>query len=477
MTRAQAVHSRGVAIAALVVLLGTKALGGGASPGADYNNDGRADLAVQDSQTGAWFIRSLSGGGPLAFGLLWGEQGDVTVPGDYDGDGHADQAYYMPKTGDWSIRSLAKDRTIVEDMNWGFEGCVPVAGDYNGDGRFDLAVYDTKSGKWFIRELGDGPPLAFGVTWGAAGCVPVSGDFNGDGRHDLAFRYQPSGQWYIRSVLPGAGSFIALGVAWGPTNQPPVSGDYDGDGADDLAVYNAKSGDWFIRSHQRGQTLVNGLNWGFADCVPVPGDYNVDGRYDLAVYHRPGGDWFIRSLQDGPPIVFAHNWGWSSGDAVGAIALSSGSNPVAPPPSPSPRTVPSDFSGVTWLHTDVSDWKQTAKLREVRVTSSRITLDYDKADVWPGRKSDPVVNANPWIFVPKEDGSGWYAATWEWMKVGQTTKNRSSVAGDHIKKSPLNDFKPVAGATYGFMVSGLARDSTRNVKERSNVVMVKWPSE
>ena len=67
------------------------------------------------------------------------------------------------------------------------------------------------------------------------------------------------------------------------------------------------------------------------------------------------------------------------------------------------------------------------------------------------------LNGNPWIFV-FQDGT-WYAATWEWLRFGQTAKSMSSVAGDHIKKAPLQDFHPVSGHVYGFMVSGLARDA------------------
>jgi hypothetical protein len=120
----------------------------------------------------------------------------------------------------------------------------------------------------------------------------------------------------------------------------------------------------------------------------------------------------------------------------------------------------------------VSDWAETAHLT-VRLTSSSIILDYDKANVWPPNGD---VVANPWIFVPKENGPGWYAATFEWMRPGQTSKNISSVSGSHIKQAPLQDFAPVPGVWYGFMVSGLCRDSRRNVYERSNVYMLQWPA-
>lgn len=144
-------------------------------------------------------------------------------------------------------------------------------------------------------------------------------------------------------------------------------------------------------------------------------------------------------------------------------------------PAPSGKDqVPSDLAGVHWLHSDVSDWKESGNLRSVKVSGGTITLNYDKARSWPGVSVSGVsVNANPWIFV-YQDGN-WYAGTWEWLRHGQTSKSASSVAGDHIKKQPLSGFRPKSGTVYGFMVSGLARDKTRNVKERTQVVMYRWP--
>jgi hypothetical protein len=137
-------------------------------------------------------------------------------------------------------------------------------------------------------------------------------------------------------------------------------------------------------------------------------------------------------------------------------------------------TFPSNFASVVWLHTNVSSWSRTANLASVTFSGGQICLNYDKASVWPGVDHvGAFVNANPWIFI-YQDGV-LYGATWEWMRHGQTCKNRSSVAGDHIKKDPLWEFSPQSGHVYGFMVSGLARDSVRNVQERSAVVLVRWP--
>jgi hypothetical protein len=134
---------------------------------------------------------------------------------------------------------------------------------------------------------------------------------------------------------------------------------------------------------------------------------------------------------------------------------------------------PINLGAVHWLHTNVSGWSQTASL-SVRISGGTIYLNYNKARVWPGVNTmGAFVNANPWVFVNR--GGTWYAATFEWLRVGQTSKPTATVNGDHIKKPPLNNFVPRSGETYGFMVSGLARTSTRNVRERSNIVMVRWP--
>ena len=145
-----------------------------------------------------------------------------------------------------------------------------------------------------------------------------------------------------------------------------------------------------------------------------------------------------------------------------------------PTPNPTPGQpgveVPANFEGVVWLHTNVSGWAVTSPL-SVSIGDGLVRLNYDKAEVWP--PNGDGLNGNPWIFVYQDNT--WYAATWEWLRFGQTAKSMSSVAGDHIKKSPLQDFRPVSGRLYGFMVSGLARDSQRNVHERTPVVMVRWP--
>ncbi len=159
--------------------------------------------------------------------------------------------------------------------------------------------------------------------------------------------------------------------------------------------------------------------------------------------------------------------------ATGGEAGEGGCTSFVPPPL--------DLDEVTWLHPDVSDWPVTVDLSEVAFQGGLICLYHDIASQsppWPTRFiSGTEVIANPWVFI-YESGQ-WYGATWEWLRPpGQQCKNRSSVAGDHIKQPPFDassGWRPRCGQTLYFMVSGLARAGLSNVQQRSNPVQVIWP--
>ena len=70
----------------------------------------------------------------------------------------------------------------------------------------------------------------------------------------------------------------------------------------------------------------------------------------------------------------------------------------------------------------------------------------------------------------------WYAATFQWLRPGNTARERRVVNGDHIKQPPLQSWSPIAGETYYFMVSGIARNGPNGTQERSNIVAMKWPA-
>ena len=168
----------------------------------------------------------------------------------------------------------------------------------------------------------------------------------------------------------------------------------------------------------------------------------------------------------------------TGGAGQGGTTGQGGQGGMPPPP-------PLDLGKVTWLHTNPAGWSETVKLSKVTFKSSQICLEHDiTGKGWPTAIVNVEVIANPWVFIWRD--SKWYGATWEWLKAGppvQTCKNKSSVAGDHIKQAPFNKppyqapkyWQPSSGETLYFMVSGFARAGKSNVKERSNPVQVTWP--
>lgn len=428
----------------------------------DFDGDGRTDYSVYHSAAGNWYVW-YSRNGQMSLNN-WGWVEAEPVPADFDGDGLSDFCVYHSRTGTWYV--WLSSTGTMHALNWGWSGAFPVAGDFDGDGRCDLVLYHAESAIW--RIIYSSTQVQQEVQWGNPGNQPVPADYDGDGKTDLAVYKNAEGAWYILKSSTGK----ACQYGWGWPDADPVPGDYDGDGRADIAIYDDQTGAWYIQSITTGAMIV--LQLGAPGMQPVPGDYDGDGASDPAVYDPKTGLWYMRYSSTGT-VGWTH---WGSPDMEPTFFSCKrinvdlwyynhnyGHDYTAP------RQVPADMANVQWLHTDVSGWAQTSVL-EVYFNRSHIYVDYDKANVWP----DPGIGlvANPWVFVPRA-GGGWYAATFEWLRPGQKSKPRYVVNSNHIKKRELEGFVPVPGEWYGFMVSGLARFTERNVYERSNIYMIQWP--
>lgn len=427
----------------------------------DFDGDGRDDFVVYTSSQGVWDILRSSDG--LHQAGYWGGPDAEPVPGDYDGDRMSDACVYHSRSGNWFLFLSSTGQASV--IPWGASGTSPLPGDFDGDGCQDLAVYYPPTACWFIVNSSDKQSKIF--FWGLPGFEPVPRDYDGDGITDVAAYERANGRWHIWSSR-FQGYYLA--IYGGPTFDP-VPADYDGDGNDDIAVYDGTSGAWHICYSSLG--IAGSLAWGWPGAQPAPGYYDADGKADVTVYYPQNGAWYVlassvlglwqvffgnaaaepawlASRQMHPDLYhYNHNYGHNYEEEL---------------------MVPPDFSGVEWLYENVSGWAVTATL-SVSLTRSQIILDYNKANVWQPMEG---VVANPWVFIPKPDG-GWYAGTFEWMRPGQIAKGRYTVAGDHIKRPQTAGFRPVPGQWYGFMVSGLCRNSMRNNYERTPVVMLQWP--
>jgi hypothetical protein len=225
--------------------------------GADFDGDGRTDIAVWRPSDGIWY--------PLGGAWQqWGASGDVPVPGNYDADAAADPAVWRPSDGVWYVPGGAWTQ-------WGRAGDVPVPGDYDGNGRTDPAVWRPTDGVWYLHG---GPAL----QWGVSGDVPVPADYDGDGDADIAVWRPTTGVWYVRDGQT---------VQWGRDGDVPVPADYDGDGDADVAVWRPSNGVWYVRDGAWSQ-------WGAEGDVPAPGDYDGNGTIDPAVFRASTGTWYVR---------------------------------------------------------------------------------------------------------------------------------------------------------------------------------------
>ena len=279
----------------------------------DYNGDGMSDLAVFDSNTGAWYAETVSAT-TLMWQVSWGWAGAIPVEGDYDGNGISDLAVFDSNTGNWYIQSVA-GATLAWAVPWGWPGAKPVSGDYDGDGRSDLAVFDNNTGNWYVQTLA-GTVVAWAIPWGWPGAVPVPGDYDGDDKADLAVFDGNTGAWYAKTI---SGNTLMWQVSWGWVGAVPVAGDYDGDGIADLAVFDGNTGNWYIQT-VAGVNIAWALNWGWPGAIAVAGDYDGDDVADIAVFDGTSGNWYIRTVS-GTILAWQISWGWP-----GAIAVCPGSS-------------------------------------------------------------------------------------------------------------------------------------------------------
>jgi hypothetical protein len=268
---------------------------------ADFDGDGRLDLAVTNSVSGD--VSVLLGKGDGTFG----DQRRVPVGthpfgldvADLNGDGRPDLVTANVLSNDVSVLLGKGDGTFGEQVRYptGLISHWVSTGDLDGDGRLDLAVRDDGTpGVWVLLGRGDGTfrePVRFAVGGGGNGLGGIAvGDLNGDGRADLAVTNFELGDV---SVLLGKGDGTfqderRLPVAVGPA--VVAAADFDGDGRQDLA-----------RADPAGDTVIVSLGLGDGHFLPplllttgrapvslLAVDLNDDGRPDLATANFLSGD-------------------------------------------------------------------------------------------------------------------------------------------------------------------------------------------
>ncbi|HEX8251274.1 MAG TPA: CHRD domain-containing protein [Pyrinomonadaceae bacterium] len=211
----------------------------------DFDGDGRADRVawnLDENDVITWFILQSETNSIRT--LNWGQfaptGSDAFVPADYDGDGKLDVAVMRRATGVWYIIESSTGNPRYE--YWGKLNDAPAVGDYDGDGKADLCVTRVENGLrvWYIRNSSNGQLQVF--QWGLANEGPFfffQIDIDGDGKQDAMVQRGVNGKrtFYIRRSSDGQMYYIA----WGTASNLffPLFGDYDGDGKTDFVSREA----------------------------------------------------------------------------------------------------------------------------------------------------------------------------------------------------------------------------------------------
>ena len=266
--------------------------GPGSAVTADFNGDGRPDLAVANLNGNSVTILLGRGDGTFSPGpvVATGNGPDALAAGDVNGDGKPDLAVANFQDNSVTLLLGNGDGTFAAAANvaTGVHPAAVAAGDFNGDGNLDLAV--ANSGDSTITVLLGSGLGTFTKTASvpATGIYPDSiavGDFDGDGDLDLAVA---NGGSNSITVLRGNGDGSFTPAASPRTGSQPVwvtAADFNRDGAVDLAVVNYADSTITVllgvgdATFAAAPSLLTGANPDYAAAL----DFDRDGNPDLAV--------------------------------------------------------------------------------------------------------------------------------------------------------------------------------------------------
>ncbi|MEO5754617.1 MAG: FG-GAP-like repeat-containing protein [Chthoniobacterales bacterium] len=265
----------------------------------DLDKDGRTDLVVVDLRSIAVLLNNGAGGFEEPVYYTAGEGPNAVGTGDFNGDGNTDVAVVNRDSDNVTV--LLGNGTGGFDSLLHFPaGDLPYGiaiGDYDNDGKLDLAISTYTSEEVLILR-GDGTGSFSTINsypLGGNASRIIAGDFNHDQNLDLAVGvYNVFPNNHIAVFLGhGDGTFTESAGILAPDAQGLAAADFDGDGNLDLA-----STSYFVPS------VVVALGDGTGSFAPprktrLPGhpypfgivtaDFNSDGRPDLAIsnFHIP----------------------------------------------------------------------------------------------------------------------------------------------------------------------------------------------
>lgn len=267
---------------------------------ADLDGNGEIDIATADVISGSVDILLNSGGTflPTTSLQLGGTPFEI-IGADFDRDGDVDLAVALLSPN--SVEIHWNDGTGLS----GSFTMIPIAGppvdlasaDLDGDGTIDLAVLDGSTGAVRLFTFDGTEFVAAGIVPGAGATEILLRDVNQDGWVDL-----------VTAGHVDAGLAVALNLGndadsmpeFGPASsvgsiQVPrglVGTDLNGDGLLDLACVGSGNATQVVYLAVGGGAFAPALTVGVGESPYdlAVGDWNGDGRVDLATLNRGSGD-------------------------------------------------------------------------------------------------------------------------------------------------------------------------------------------
>jgi len=275
---------------------------------ADFNKDGKLDIAAVDHASGMVQIFTGNGDGTFTAGqsIATGDTDSQTiVAADLNGDGWPDLVVANNNGGNFGV--IMNDGTgaflPIATTTLNNPATVVAAADVNGDGKMDLVLPEPACGCVGVL-LGNGDGTFQTENNYGVGSGPnhvAIGDLNNDGKADLAVTIDdPTGQGIAVALGNGDGTFQTANTPAYPTSLQsnvynPIPSyvkmvDLDGDGNQDLVYTNLNYGTVGILYGLGNGTFYDPVEYPTASYSPglALADVNGDGTLDVVTASNDG---------------------------------------------------------------------------------------------------------------------------------------------------------------------------------------------